>query len=76
MNKAISELKKKTGIFLFVAVTIMVFVLSFFLLRQIFDVRIFELNTYLISINRQGSGKDYLDLVKKYRLYKELYIGR
>ena len=64
---------EKKGLIIFIIITLCIFIISVLLISRIFDIQIFQLHSFLYSINFEASKKDYLDLVKKYSLYKELY---
>ncbi|OHD15252.1 MAG: hypothetical protein A2086_13865 [Spirochaetes bacterium GWD1_27_9] len=57
---------------LFIIIFIVIFSMILFN-NVMINIRIFELKSYLLNINIEESSRDYLGLVSKYKLYKDLY---
>ncbi len=65
----------KRGFFLsgFVLLTTVFVVFTVFTNRSVIRIRLNELNQYLNSVNRENSGAEYLHMVAKFKLSRDLY---
>lgn len=72
----IKKIKGQLFLFIIILLSIIIIITMLFLNDMVYNVRLLELKAFLQEINRMNSNVDYLFLVAKYKLHKELYENK
>ena len=70
------KIKEQLFLFFIILLSIIVIISMLFLNDMVYNIRLLELKSFLKDINRMNSNVDYLFLVAKYKLHKELYENK